>query len=682
MRSENSIKSVITATITSIVTILIGFITQSIFVKILGNEYLGINGLYTNILSMLAIAELGFGSAIIVNLYRPVAKGNIEKIKTLMYFYKTIYRIIAIIVAVLGIIILPFLKYIVGYISININLQLIFILYLADTVISYLLTYKRSILQANQKNYIINIVHFGYVVIMNILQIIYLLAFKEFIGYLIIKIICRLLENIIISIIADKKYSYIKSKDVKPVSKRLKKSIYIRVKGLLFHKIGSFIVLGSDNIIISMTKTLGVGVVGLYSNYYMIINALNNLFSQIFTSLTASVGNLLVEANNQKNKLIYKSTLLLNSWLYSFAAISMFFISVPFVKIWLGNEYVLSQAVVLTLVINFYINGMRRTYATFKEAAGVFYEDRYVPVIESVTGFTNEKLGTLFPILFVTVACGAVSGFHSLVSSGTSSKTIENEKDMTKVGYGAMVLESLLAVLALCVAGAAASQDGTPASGTPFQIFSRGVAGFFEMFGIPVHFATVFMTMCVSALALTSLDAVARIGRMSFQELFAVDDMKNAKPWRKVLCNPYFSTIITLLFGFVLTKIGYANIWPLFGSANQLLSALVLITLCVFMKVTGRSNKMLFPPMIIMLCVTFTALVQRLIAMVKAISTAAAVTIPAGETTWGKVFLNNGLQLVIAVLLIVLGLTIVINSMKSYVKSKKSSEKKEEKVNG
>lgn len=298
------------------------------------------------------------------------------------------------------------------------------------------------------------------------------------------------------------------------------------------------------------------------------------------------------------------------------------------------------------------------------------------------TGFTNEKLGTLFPILFVTVACGAVSGFHSLVSSGTSSKTIENEKDMTKVGYGAMVLESLLAVLALCVAGAAASQDGTPASGTPFQIFSRGVAGFFEMFGIPVHFATVFMTMCVSALALTSLDAVARIGRMSFQELFAVDDMKNAKPWRKVLCNPYFSTIITLLCGFVLTKIGYANIWPLFGSANQLLSALVLITLCVFMKVTGRSNKMLFPPMIIMLCVTFTALVQRLIAMIKAISTAAAVTIPAGETTWGKVFLNNGLQLVIAVLLIVLGLTIVINSMKSYVKSKKNSEKKEEKVNG
>ena len=291
------------------------------------------------------------------------------------------------------------------------------------------------------------------------------------------------------------------------------------------------------------------------------------------------------------------------------------------------------------------------------------------------TGFNNEKLGTMFPILFVTVACGAVSGFHSLVSSGTSSKTVENEKDMLKVGYGAMVLESLLAVLALCVAGAAAAADGTPAAGTPFQIFSRGVAGFFEMFGVPVSIATVFMTMCVSALALTSLDAVARIGRMSFQELFSTDDMEHAEGWRKLFCNVYFSTIITLAFGFLLTQIGYANIWPLFGSANQLLSALVLATLCVFLKVTGRNNKMLFPPLVIMLCVTFTALVQRLIAMVKAISAAASTTIPAGETTWGAVFIANGLQLILAVMLIVLGLNIVLHSVKSYSKSEKNSEK-------
>ena len=291
------------------------------------------------------------------------------------------------------------------------------------------------------------------------------------------------------------------------------------------------------------------------------------------------------------------------------------------------------------------------------------------------TGFNNASLGTMFPILFVTVACGAVSGFHSLVSSGTSSKTVENEKDMLKVGYGAMVLESFLAVIALCVAGAAAAADGTPATGTPFQIFSRGVAGFFEMFGIPAHLATVFMTMCVSALALTSLDAVSRIARMAFQELFTVDDMEHAEGWRKLFCNVYFSTIITLVFGFVLTKIGYANIWPLFGSANQLLSALVLATLCVFLKVTGRNNKMIFPPLIIMLCVTFTALVQRLIAMIKAISTAASVGIPAGETTWGTVFIANGLQLILAVLLIVLGLNIVFHSFKAYSGAEHNSEK-------
>ena len=279
------------------------------------------------------------------------------------------------------------------------------------------------------------------------------------------------------------------------------------------------------------------------------------------------------------------------------------------------------------------------------------------------TGFHSDNLGNLFPILFVTVACGAVSGFHSLVSSGTSSKTVANEKDMLKVGYGAMVLESLLAVLALCVAGAAAAADGTAAAGTPFQVFSGGVAGLLEMFGVPVYVASCFMTMCVSALALTSLDAVARIGRMSFQELFSVDDMEHAEGWRKLFCNTYFSTIVTLAFGYILTQVGYSNIWPLFGSANQLLSALVLITLCVFLKVTGRENKTLFPPLIIMLCVTFTALVQRTIGLVKAFNAGTAV------------FMVEGLQLIIAILLMVLGVVIVVNSGKELFNKKKESAK-------
>ncbi len=278
--------------------------------------------------------------------------------------------------------------------------------------------------------------------------------------------------------------------------------------------------------------------------------------------------------------------------------------------------------------------------------------------LPAFTGFENDSLGTLFPILFVTVACGAVSGFHSLVSSGTSSKTVSNEKDMLRVGYGAMVLESLLAVIALCVAGAAAGADGTAAVGTPFQIFSSGVAGFLEMFGIPVYVAQSFMTMCVSALAFTTLDSVARIGRMSFQELFSVDDMEHAEGWRKVLCNKYFSTVITLVFGYILTQVGYSNIWPLFGSANQLLSALVLITLCVFLKVTGRTLKTLVPPFVIMLIVTFTALVQRFISLVKAFSAGTGV------------FMVEGLQLIVAVLLMILGVTIVVTSGKELITRK------------
>ena len=229
---------------------------------------------------------------------------------------------------------------------------------------------------------------------------------------------------------------------------------------------------------------------------------------------------------------------------------------------------------------------------------------------------------------------------------------------MLKVGYGAMVLESLLAVIALCVAGAAAGADGTAAVGTPFQIFSSGVAGFLEMFGIPVYVAQSFMTMCVSALAFTTLDSVARIGRMSFQELFSVDDMKKAEGWRKVLCNKYFATIITLVFGYILTQVGYSNIWPLFGSANQLLSALVLITLCVFLKVTGRTLKTLVPPFVIMLIVTFTALVQRFVALVNAF------------TAGTGVFMVEGLQLIVAVLLMILGVTIVVTSGRELIRKK------------
>ena len=284
--------------------------------------------------------------------------------------------------------------------------------------------------------------------------------------------------------------------------------------------------------------------------------------------------------------------------------------------------------------------------------------------LNAFNGFNVNGSG-LFPTLFVTIACGAVSGFHSLVSSGTSSKTVSNEKDMPMIGYGAMVVESLLGIVALVVVGAVAV-GGTKPEGTPFAIFSSGVAEFLEKLGVPVQVATVFMTMCVSALALTSLDSVARIGRMSFQELFYGEstDPKQMTPAQRVLTNKYFATVITLFFGYLLTLGGYSNVWPLFGSANQLLAAMVLIALAVFLKTTGRTGWTLYIPMFVMLTVTFTALVQKTIAL--------AANIAAHNAT----FLVDGLQLIVALLLMILGVLVAYSCLKKLFTTTKNSEQK------
>ena len=258
----------------------------------------------------------------------------------------------------------------------------------------------------------------------------------------------------------------------------------------------------------------------------------------------------------------------------------------------------------------------------------------------------------LFPTLFITIACGAVSGFHSLVSSETSSKQVKNEKDMLGIGFGAMLIESLLGVIALVVVGYAATGGVIP-KGTPFQIFSVNVASFLGLLGIPESIASCIMTMCVSALALTSLDSVARIGRMAFQEFFEDDDVKEKTAFIKLMTNKYFATVVTLIVGLLLSLGGYTSVWPLFGSANQLLSALVLIALAVFLKITGRKGFMLWAPMIIMLVVTFTALVKAVINILQKLF-----------VTGNFVALTDGLQLIIAILLMALGVMVAASCFK------------------
>lgn len=264
----------------------------------------------------------------------------------------------------------------------------------------------------------------------------------------------------------------------------------------------------------------------------------------------------------------------------------------------------------------------------------------------------------LFPILFITIACGAVSGFHSLVSSGTSSKTVSNEKDMLFIGYGSMLIESILAVVSLIVVGAAAT-GGVMPKGTPFQIFAGAVGGFMGMFGLSAHVATCVITMCVSALALTTLDSVGRIGRMCFQELFTSGKPEEMSGLQKVLTNKYFATVITLFFGYLLCLGGYMNVWPLFGAANQLCAALVFISLSVFLKVTGRQGWMLYVPMGFMFAATMSALAMSIYGIVNKLVTGA----PFG-------MLTDGLQLVVAIALIILALLIATNGLKTLCGSK------------
>ena len=286
--------------------------------------------------------------------------------------------------------------------------------------------------------------------------------------------------------------------------------------------------------------------------------------------------------------------------------------------------------------------------------------------LQAFTSF-NVDGQYMFPILFVTIACGAVSGFHSLVSSGTASKQIKNEKNMLPVSFGAMLMESMLAIIAL-IAVASFGQGEAAAQGltTQPQIFAGAIANFLSVIGLPHSLVFTLINLAVSAFALTSLDSVARVGRLSFQEFFLDSDTdeKNMSPFQKVVTNKYFATIITLVLAYLLTKVGYAEIWPLFGSANQLLSVLALVACAVFLKKTKRQGCMLWIPMVFMMAVTFTALGMTIVKLSKAFVTTG-------------LDLGNSLQLIFAVLLLILGVLVAIQGIKKLLEKPETKKKVE-----
>lgn len=381
MRTKNSLKNTSVSMLANVLTIIVGLISQAVFIKTLGEEYLGLNGLFTNIISMLSVVELGISSAIIYNLYKPISENNIKKINALMYFYRKCYLIIAIIIFILGLAITPFLGIFTGNITIDINIKLVYLLYVIDIVVSYLLSYKRSMIIADQKNYIITIIHIVYLVILNTFQIAILLISKNYYLYLIIKIIMHIIENITITIEANRLYPYLKN-NKEQLDDATKKDIITKVKALFFHKLGGFFVLGTDNIIIS--KFLGIITVGLYSNYYLIINSIKTIFTQVMNTLTPSIGNLLLEENKEKNYQVFKRLYFINFWITLVSSISLLIIMDSFITIWIGKKYLLSINVLFVLIFDYYQKLSRNSYMSFKEAAGIYHEDRFIPLIESL----------------------------------------------------------------------------------------------------------------------------------------------------------------------------------------------------------------------------------------------------------------------------------------------------------
>lgn len=397
-------------------TVLINFLTRTVFARVLSAEYLGLNGLFSNILSVLSLAELGVGSAIIYSMYKPLADKDEYKLQALMNFYKKIYTSIGLFILVIGVGLTPFLPVFIKEMPDIPNIKTIYVLYVANSAFTYFFSYKRSFLIADQKKYIDSFYQYSFYLLRNVLQIILLLATRNFLLYLIIQIIVTFIQNATISIRTDRLYPFLKGKNVAVMDKEDTALIVKNTKALVMHKIGSVLVLGTDNLVIS--KFVGIIEVGLYSNYLLILTALNQAIGMVFQSLTSSIGNLGVTEEGNKNIAVFKAIDLIGYWTVSFAAISLAILFNPFINLWLGAQYLFPTSVVLLIVMNFYFSGRRQSVLTFKDALGLFWNDRYKPLFEAGINL----IVSLVLVQFMGIE-GVIIG--TIVSTLTTCLTVE-----------------------------------------------------------------------------------------------------------------------------------------------------------------------------------------------------------------------------------------------------------------
>lgn len=404
-RTEYSFFNILTGIGGFFLNTVLGFVCRMVFVRFLSEDYLGINGLFTNILSMLSLAELGVGNAIVFALYKPLAEHNEEKIASLVNFYGKAYRIIGIAVALLGLMLLPFLNVIITeQPKITESIYVLYIINLLNTAGTYFFSYRSSLIVAAQQNYLVSGINYVVSILQSIIQMVFLVITKNYLLYLLIQTLGVFTYNIVISKLAVKKFPCIKSKSVTPLEKNEKKSIFRNIRDLMVYKISGLLVNSTDNILITLFS--GLSLTGIASNYTLLVNTLTSLLSQVFNGLTASVGNHNFTETEDKKFEMFSFLNLMNFWIFGWAALGIVFCSGDIVSLCFGEKYILDISIPIIMAVNFYTVGMLNAVWTYKHTMGLFRYGRFTQIVTAIFNLTFSvllgKLLGLFGILAAT----------------------------------------------------------------------------------------------------------------------------------------------------------------------------------------------------------------------------------------------------------------------------------------
>ncbi len=381
-RTHNSIRNSLVGVIAQSIGVLLNFFTRFVFVKTLNEEYLGVNGLFSNILVVLSLAELGVGTAIIYSLYLPIAQKNEEEISALLNFYKKAYFLIGLVITVLGVSLVPFLNLLIKDTPDIPNLTAIYLLFLANTSCSYLFAYRRAIFTADQREHILSQIRLWFLIIKTVGQCLILITTRNFLCFLVVQIICTLTENICIHTRAIRYYPFLLKyrHSILPKEKIVK--IAADIRALVVYKIGSTALDGTDNIILSMF--VGVVWVGKLSNYTIIISSVAAVAAQIMNSITASVGNFIAKESSEKHEELMYNIVYVSFVIYGFSFVCLSCLMTPFIQLVFGKNLVLSFGEVFVCSLNFYIFGMMNAIWTFRTTMGLFIYGRYRPLVSAV----------------------------------------------------------------------------------------------------------------------------------------------------------------------------------------------------------------------------------------------------------------------------------------------------------